>query len=62
MKDAVDKSKTDLPTDLTQEPNVMEVSISEQPIMYVNVSGDFDLMRLKNMPTILKTSWKNFLN
>ncbi|HEX8313479.1 MAG TPA: efflux RND transporter permease subunit, partial [Flavisolibacter sp.] len=47
VKDAVDKAKTDLPTDLTQEPIVQEVSFSEQPIMYVNVSGDFDLIRLK---------------
>ncbi|MFN2458448.1 MAG: efflux RND transporter permease subunit [Chitinophagaceae bacterium] len=47
VKDAVDKAKTDLPTDLTQEPAVMEVSISEQPIMYVNLSGDYDAMRLK---------------
>lgn len=54
VKDAVDKSKTDLPNDLTQDPNVMEVSISEQPIMYVNVSGDFDLMRLKKYADDLK--------
>lgn len=47
VKDAVDKAKTDLPTDLTQEPIVMEVSLSEQPIMYVNISGDYDPMRLK---------------
>lgn len=47
VKDAVDKAKTDLPTDLTQEPNVIEVSMSEQPIMYVNVSGNYDMMRLK---------------
>ncbi|MDQ3277777.1 MAG: efflux RND transporter permease subunit [Bacteroidota bacterium] len=47
VKDAVDKAKTDLPTDLTQEPIVMEVSLSEQPIMYVNLSGDFDPVRLK---------------
>jgi len=47
VKDAVDKAKTDLPTDLTQEPIVMEVSLSEQPIMYVNLSGDYDPMRLK---------------
>lgn len=47
VKDAVDKAKKDLPTDLTQEPTVMEVSFSEQPIMYVNVSGEYDLMRLK---------------
>ena len=47
VKDAVDKSKTDLPTDLTQEPNVMEVSFSEFPIMFVNVSGNYDMVRLK---------------
>ena len=47
VKDAVDKAKADLPTDLTEEPIVMEVSLSEQPIMYVNLSGDYDPMRLK---------------
>jgi multidrug efflux pump subunit AcrB len=47
VKDAVDKARTDLPTDLTQEPTVLEVSFSEQPIMYVNVSGDYDVVRLK---------------
>src|SRR5215210_5098788 len=34
VKDAVDKAKQDLPTDLTEEPTVMEVSFSDQPIMY----------------------------
>ncbi len=47
VKDAVDKAKTDLPNDLTEEPRVMEISLSEQPIMYVNLSGDFDPVRLK---------------
>jgi multidrug efflux pump subunit AcrB len=47
VKDAVDKAKTDLPNDLTQEPIVLEVSLSEQPIMYVNLSGDYDPVRLK---------------
>jgi multidrug efflux pump subunit AcrB len=47
VKDAVDKAKPDLPTDLTEEPAVMEVSFSEQPIMYVNLYGDYDLPRLK---------------
>lgn len=47
VKDAVDKAKQDLPTDLTQEPVVLEVSLSEQPIMYVNLSGDYDPARLK---------------
>lgn len=54
VKDAVDKSKQDLPTDLTQEPTALEVSFSEQPIMYVNVSGDYDLMRLKKYSDDLK--------
>ena len=47
VKDAVDKARTDLPTDLTQEPNVMEFSLSEIPIMYVNLSGDYDGVKLK---------------
>ncbi len=47
VKDAVDKAKTDLPTDLTEEPSVMEVSLSEIPIMYVNISGDYDNVKLK---------------
>lgn len=47
VRDAVDKAKKDLPTDLTQEPNVQEISFSEFPIMYVNLSGDFDQMTLK---------------
>ncbi|MDQ6815617.1 MAG: efflux RND transporter permease subunit, partial [Bacteroidota bacterium] len=46
VKDAVDKAKKDLPTNLTQEPNVQEVSFSEFPIMFVNISGDYDLLKL----------------
>lgn len=54
VKDAIDKSKQDLPTDLTQEPTALEVSFSEQPIMYVNLSGDYDLPRLKKYADDLK--------
>lgn len=54
VKDAIDKAKKDLPTDLTQEPTALEVSFSEQPIMYVNVSGDYDLVRLKKYADELK--------
>ncbi len=46
-KDAVDKAKIDLPTDLTSEPNVQEVSFSEFPIMFVNFSGDYNMISLK---------------
>ena len=47
VKDAVDKAKPDLPTDLTEEPTVLDVNLSDLPIMYVNISGDYDPMRLK---------------
>jgi len=47
IKDAVDKAKVDLPLDLPQEPNVMDINFSEFPIMFVNVSGNFDLNKLK---------------
>jgi multidrug efflux pump len=42
VKDAIDKAKTDLPTDLTSQPDVQEFAFSEMPIMYVNVSGDYE--------------------
>ncbi|MBC3540933.1 efflux RND transporter permease subunit [Rufibacter sediminis] len=47
VKDAVDKAQTDLPTDLDQAPNVQEISFSEMPIMYVNLSGNFSAEKLK---------------
>ncbi|TXK47414.1 efflux RND transporter permease subunit [Pontibacter qinzhouensis] len=47
VKDAVDKARTDLPTDLDQDPTVQEVNFSEFPIMSVNVSGSYSLDRLK---------------
>ena len=54
VKDAVDKSKTDLPTDLTTQPDVQEVSFSDLPIMYVNVSGNYDMQRLKKYADDIK--------
>ncbi|HUM97241.1 MAG TPA: efflux RND transporter permease subunit [Chitinophagaceae bacterium] len=47
VKDAIDKAQTDLPTDLTSQPNVQEFAFSEMPIMFVNISGDYDGMKLK---------------
>ncbi|HRH51530.1 MAG TPA: efflux RND transporter permease subunit [Panacibacter sp.] len=59
VKDAVDKSKQDLPNDLTQQPSVMEISTSDYPIMYVNVSGNFDLMQLKKYSDDIQDSLEN---
>jgi multidrug efflux pump len=47
VKDAIDKAKTDLPNDLTAQPNAQEFAFSEMPIMFVNVSGDYDGIKLK---------------
>src|SRR6188768_1723998 len=47
VKDAIDKAQTDLPTDLTQEPDVQEFAFSEIPIMFENISGDYDGIKLK---------------
>ncbi|MBN9298505.1 MAG: efflux RND transporter permease subunit [Filimonas sp.] len=54
VKDAIDKAKQDLPQNLTQEPTALEVNLSDQPIMYVNLSGDFDMVRLKKYADDLK--------
>ena len=54
VKDAVDKAQTDLPKDLTREPNVMEVSFSDLPIMYINMAGKMDLNKLKKYGDLLK--------
>jgi multidrug efflux pump subunit AcrB len=47
VKDAIDKAKTDLPTDLTSQPDAQEFAFSEMPIMFVNVTGDYDGVKLK---------------
>jgi Cation/multidrug efflux pump len=47
VKDAVDKARVDLPQNLPNEPEVKDIDLSEMPIMYVNLSGNYDLNRLK---------------
>ncbi len=47
VKDAIDKARADLPNDLTKEPDVQEFAFSEMPVMFVNISGDYDGMQLK---------------
>lgn len=54
VKDAIDKAKQDLPTDLTQQPEALEVSFSDFPIMYVNISGNYDPQQLKKYADDMK--------
>src|SRR5690606_26210863 len=46
VKDAVDKARPELPVELTEEPQVIEVDVSQIPIMNVNIAGDIDLGKL----------------
>lgn len=54
VKDAVDRAKSDLPTDLDTEPNVMDIDLNEIPIMYVNISGNYSVDELKNFAETLE--------
>ncbi|WP_207427347.1 efflux RND transporter permease subunit [Pedobacter sp. SYSU D00535] len=47
VKDAVDKARPDLPNDLPTDPNILDINLSDIPIMFVNISGDYDLKTLK---------------
>jgi len=55
VKDAVDKTKRDLPNDpMFSEPSVNEIDLSEIPIQYINLSGDIPLDRLKEYADDMK--------
>ncbi|GIV33529.1 MAG: copper transporter [Chitinophagales bacterium] len=54
VKDAVDRAKKDLPSDLDQDPNVFELDFSEFPVMNVNLSGDMPIDYLKEYAEYLQ--------
>jgi len=54
VKDAVDKARTDLPNDLDQDPAVTDINFSEIPILFVNISGDIELNKLKKYADDIK--------
>lgn len=47
ITDAVDRARTELPNQLTKEPQVAEIDFSEIPIMNVNISGNVGMASLK---------------
>jgi multidrug efflux pump len=59
VQDAVDKAKPELPTDLEKEPQVIDIDISEQPIMFVNLSGDYDLPTLKKYADMMQDRFES---
>jgi multidrug efflux pump len=52
IKDAVDKA--DLPSDLPAKPSVIDIDVSQFPIMNVHVVGNTDLDRLKKYADLLQ--------
>jgi multidrug efflux pump len=49
VKQAVDDARSELPTDLFQEPQISRIDLSEIPILYINFSGDLGLVKLKEI-------------
>jgi len=54
VKDAADKARNDLPTDLPNEPNIQDINFSDIPIMFINIAGDYDLAKIKKNADDLK--------
>lgn len=54
VKDAVDRAKAELPDDLTSEPEVLDINLSEIPIMTVNLSGKFSNDQLRRYAEYLQ--------
>ena len=54
VKDKVDEARTDLPADLTKDPQVKEIAFSDIPIMFINLAGPMDLITLKKYADLLK--------
>ena len=59
VQDAIDRAKSDLPNDLTSDPVAKEFDFSEMPIMYINISGDFDGLKLKKYAEDLQDEFEN---
>lgn len=59
VKDEVDKAKSDLPSDLKNDPMIMEVNFNDLPILYVNISGDYDLQTLKKYSEMAKDKFES---
>lgn len=54
VKDAVDLAKSELPSDLKEDPIVEDINLSELPIMTVNLSGDFSNDELRDFAEYLE--------
>lgn len=58
-KDKVDQAKQELPSDLEDDPEVIEVNISQMPIVVFSLSGDIGLERLKDIAEDLEEEFES---
>ncbi|PLW93272.1 MAG: copper transporter [Marinilabiliales bacterium] len=58
VKDAVDKARSDLPTDLLDDPMVTDIDFSEFPVININLSGDYSINELKDYAEDLKDEFE----
>jgi multidrug efflux pump subunit AcrB len=54
VRDAVDKSKRNLPNDLLEDPMISDIDFSEFPIININLSGDYSVNELKDYAEMLE--------
>lgn len=62
VKDAVDKAKQDLPQNDNnlKETQISDINVADLPILYINISGDYDLKKLKEYADNLKDDIEGF--
>jgi multidrug efflux pump len=62
VKDAVDKAKPDLPQNdqNLKESTITDINVADIPILYVNVSGDYDLKKLKEYADNMKDEIESY--
>lgn len=47
VTEALNRAKADLPEGLAQEPEILDINPSEFPILYINMTGDMGLVKIK---------------
>ena len=62
VKDAVDKAKQDLPQNdqNLKESTISDINVADLPILYINLSGEYDLKRLKEYADLLKDEIESY--
>ncbi|GAB3907184.1 efflux RND transporter permease subunit [Mucilaginibacter boryungensis] len=62
VKDAVDKAKQDLPQNDNnlKESVISDINVADLPILYINISGDYDLKKLKEYADLLKDDIESY--